>query len=168
MDFPKVHRCPLRRPTRPTRPTCPTTQRVRRGGTPEGYSVFSPGVEEGRKPRRRPRDRSAWRNPPPTPPGCRTYQLGNQCDTLSGSYTLYAPSYPGSSALRASTPGLKAGDPSGASPLRDRQAGASPVGDAPRQGCLLRSYKRPLQNGLSPKSTAFSAGALQNTSDAKN
>ena len=34
-----------------------------RGGTPEGCTVFSPAVEEGRKPRRRPRDSSAGRNP---------------------------------------------------------------------------------------------------------
>ena len=32
-------------------------------------------------------------------------------------------SFPGSSALRASTPGLRSDDPSGASPLRDRQVG---------------------------------------------
>ena len=34
--------------------------------------------------------------------------------------------FPGSSALRASTPGLKDDDPSGAPPLRDRQAALHP------------------------------------------
>ena len=44
---------------------------------------------------------------------------------------------PGSSALRASTPGLKSDDPSGASPLRDRQARGSPLRDRPT-GALMR------------------------------
>ena len=44
--------------------------------------------------------------------------------------------FPGSSALRASTPGLKSDDPSGASPLRDRQTGA--LGEESRAADLLR------------------------------
>ena len=89
----------------------------------QGCSVFSPGVEEGRKPRRRPRDSSVGKFPS-TPPGRRTDCLTGKCDTLSGSYLfMMVNRFPGSSALRASTTGLKAGDPSGAPPLRDRQAG---------------------------------------------
>ena len=38
-------------------------------------------------------------------------------------YSKIGPRFPGSSALRASTTGLKSDDPSGALPLRDRQAG---------------------------------------------
>ena len=59
---------------------------------------------------------------PSTPPGCRTDCLTGKCDTLAGSEIFPRWSFPGSSALRASTPGLKSDDPSGASPLRDRQA----------------------------------------------
>ena len=59
---------------------------------------------------------------PSTPPGCRTDCLIGKCDTLAGSEIFPRWSFPGSSALRASTPGLKSDDPSGASPLRDRQA----------------------------------------------
>ena len=40
--------------------------------------------------------------------------------------------FPGSSALRASTPGLKSDDPSGASPLRDRHAVAAGLGSVDR------------------------------------
>ena len=52
------------------------------------------------------------------------------------------PGYPGSSALRASTPGLKAVDPSRAPPLRDLQPGSSlseSGSEAPRQGCSVFS-----------------------------
>ena len=85
--------------------------------------MFSPGVEEGRKPRRRPRDSSVGKFPS-TPPGRRTDCLTGKCDTLSGSYLfMMIDRSPGSSALRASTTGLNAGDPSAAPPLRDRQAG---------------------------------------------
>ena len=87
---------------------------------------------------------------PTTPIGCRTCQPGNQCDTLTGSYTLYASRFPGSSALRASTPGLKSGDPSGASPLRDRQAVAAGRGSVnvitQRQG----ASPLPLSSNASP------------------
>ena len=62
---------------------------------------------------------------PATPLGCRTHCLTGKCDTLTGSYIFHGILFPGSSALRASTPGLKSDDPSGASPLRDRQAGTS-------------------------------------------
>ena len=55
--------------------------------------MFSPGVKEGRKPRRRPRDRSVWKNP--LDPARVSHFSVNQCDTLSGSYTLYASSLPG-------------------------------------------------------------------------
>ena len=48
---------------RPTCPPRPTRQRARLDAPRQGCSVFSPGVEEGRKPRRRPRDGSVGRNP---------------------------------------------------------------------------------------------------------
>ena len=49
--------------------------------------------------------------------------LLGECDTLAGSYLyMMINRFPESSALRASTSGLKSGDPSGASPLRDRQS----------------------------------------------
>ena len=110
-------------PTRPTRPTRQRTLRDRAGDAPrQGCSVFSPGVEEGRKPRRRPRDSSVGKFPS-TPPGRRTDCLTGKCDTLSGSYLfMMIDRSPGSSALRASTTGLNAGDPSGALTLRDRHA----------------------------------------------
>ena len=53
--------------------------------------------------------------------------IAGMCDTLAGSISFPASSFPGSSALRASTPGLKSDDPSGASPLRDRQARGAPL-----------------------------------------
>ena len=57
----------------------------------------------------------------------------------------YAVGLPGSSALRASTPGLKSDDPSGASPLRDRHAVAAGLGSvdriAQRQGLSLLCFK---------------------------
>ena len=90
----------------------------------QGCSVFSPGVKEGRKPRRRPRDSSVEKSPT-TPPGCRTIKLARGVRHPDGVvYIRHIAGNPGSSALRASTPGLKADDPSGAPPLRDRQAGA--------------------------------------------
>ena len=47
-----------------------------------------------------------------------------------GRISLSGSSFPGSSALRASTPGLKSDDPSGATPLRDRQTQWYPVKSA--------------------------------------
>ena len=104
----------------------------------QGCSVFSPGVEEGRKPRRRPRDRSAGKNPldpargrtiKPTRgvrhPGGVVYLL---CIFVSRGRRSYAPP----------TPGLKDDDPSGATPLRDRVeplVGARSIGIGhPRSG----------------------------------
>ena len=88
----------------------------------QGCSVFSPSVEEGRKPRRRPRGRSVGKNPldpargrtiKPTRgvrhPGGVVYLL---CIFVSRGRRSYAPP----------TPGLKDDDPSGATPLRDRVA----------------------------------------------
>ena len=51
--------------------------------------------------------------------------MTGMCDTLRGRISLPGSSFSGSSALRASTAGLKSDDPSEASPLRDRQAGTS-------------------------------------------
>ena len=71
---------------------------------------------------------------PTTPIGRRTDCLTGKCDTLSGSYLfMMVNRFPGSSALRASTTGLKAGDPSGAPPLRDRTA--------PLLGCPLHRHR---------------------------
>lgn len=60
--------------------------------------------------------------------------------------------FPGSSALRASTPGLKSDDPSGASPLRDRPTIAvgeeSVDGIAQRQGLSLLSCKAQMRHPL--------------------
>ena len=84
--------------------------------------MFSPSVEEGRKPRRRPRGRSVGKNPldpargrtiKPTRgvrhPGGVVYLL---CIFVSRGRRSYA----------SPTPGLKDDDPSGATPLRDRTA----------------------------------------------
>ena len=66
-----------------------------------------------------------WEKSPTTPPGCRTIKLARGVRHPDGVvYIRHIAGNPGSSALRASTPGLKADDPSGAPPLRDRQAGA--------------------------------------------
>ena len=58
--------------------------------------------------------------------------------------------FPGSSALRASTPGLKSDDPSGASPLRDRHAVAAGLGSvdriAQRQGLSLLCFKAQMRH----------------------
>ena len=51
--------------------------------------------------------------------------MTGMCDTLRGRISLPGSSFSGSSALRASTAGLKSDDPSEASPLRDRQTGTS-------------------------------------------
>ena len=76
-------------------------------------------------PRRRPRDRSAGKNPR-DPARVSHWQAATQAVRHpSGVVYLSGSSFPGSSALRASTPGLKSDDPSGASPLRDRQAVAA-------------------------------------------
>ena len=82
---------------------------------------------------------------PSTPPGCRTKEI-----RLSGRhpagvvFIMKIYRFPGSSALRASTPGLKDDDPSGATPLRDRRSGS--VGSmAPRQGCTLHRHRSPLR-----------------------
>ena len=78
----------------------------RRGASPDE----DPGIDRRRK-------------FPSTPPGVALSSLPGECDTLAGSYLfMMINRFPGSSALRASTPGLKAGDPSGAPPLRDRTA----------------------------------------------
>ena len=119
-------------PTCPTRPPRPTRQLARLDAPRQGCSVLSPDVE-GRKPRRRPRDSSVGKFPS-TPPGRRTDCLTGKCDTLSGSYLfMMVNRFPGSSALRASTTGLKAGDPSGAPPLRDRTA--------PLRGCSFHRHR---------------------------
>ncbi len=89
----------------------------------QGCSVFRPGVEEGRMPRRRPRDSSVGKKTPRPRQGVALSSLPGECDTLRGRISFLKSSFPGSSALRALTPGLKAGDPSGASPLRDLQDG---------------------------------------------
>ena len=52
-----------------------------------------------------------------------------------GRISFPSSSFPESSGLRPSTSGLKTGDPSGASPLRDRQAGA--LGEESRAADLL-------------------------------
>ena len=96
---------------------------------------------------------------PATPLGCRTHCLTGKCDTLTGSYIFHGILFPGSSALRASTPGLKSDDPSGALPLRDRQAVAAGEGSvkgiAQRQGLSLHCFnaqmrhpERPIENRL--------------------
>jgi|GEM_PF-3253207 len=58
--------------------------------------------------------------------------------------------FPGSSALRASTPGLKSDDPFGASPLRDRHAVAAGLGSvdriAQRQGISLLCFKAQMRH----------------------
>ena len=58
--------------------------------------------------------------------------------------------FPGSSALRASTPSLKSDDPSGASPLRDRQMVAAGLGSvdgiAQRQGLSLLCFKAQMRH----------------------
>ena len=63
------------------------------------------------------------------------------CDPLAGSYIFTRVFFPGASALRASTPGLKSDDPSRASPLRDRQTVAAGEGSVDgigaRQGLSL-------------------------------
>ena len=71
-----------------------------------------------------------------------------------GRISLPGSSFPGSSALRASTPGLKSDDPSGTSPLRDRQAGAVGLGSADRiaqrQGLSLLYFKAQMRHPCSP------------------
>ena len=57
-----------------------------------------------------------------------------------GLISLSGSSFPGSSALRASTPGLKSDDPSGALPLRDRQAVAGGRGSVDRIAQRHRDY----------------------------
>ena len=47
-----------------------------------------------------------------TPPGCRTYQSGNQCDTLAGSWDLAMP-YPRVIGATPLDPGLNSGHPQG-------------------------------------------------------
>ena len=65
-----------------------------------------------------------WGKKKPRPrQGVALSSLPGECDTLRGRISFLKSSFPGSSALRALTPGLKAGDPSGASPLRDLQDG---------------------------------------------
>ena len=57
---------------------------------------------------------------------------------------------PGSSALRASTPGLNSDDPSGASPLRDRHAVAAGLGSVDRiaqlQGLSLLRFEAQIRH----------------------
>ena len=57
-----------------------------------------------------------------------------------GRISLSGSSFPGFSALRASTPGLKSDDPSGALPLRDRQAVAAGRGSVDRIAQRHRDY----------------------------
>ena len=76
---------------------------------------------------------------PTTPTGCRTYRSAISATPWRGRIPYMRHRFPGTSALRASTPGLKADDPYGATPLRDRQAGSSLMvsagGVAPHKGC---------------------------------
>ena len=73
-------------------------------------------------PRRSPRDSSVKKTHAPV--RVSHYQpCPGSATPWRGRISFLRSSFPGSSALRASTPGLKAGDPSGASPLRDRQDG---------------------------------------------
>ena len=117
----------------------------------QGCTVFSPGVEEGHKPRRRPRDSSAGRNPHDPARVSHLPSLPGECDTLSGSYLIMMINrFPGSSALRASTPGLKSGDPSGASPLRDRQAVAAGRGSVNVITQRQEASPLPLSSNASP------------------
>ena len=67
-----------------------------------------------------------------------------------GRISLSGSSFPRSSALRASTRGLNSEDPSGASPLRDRQAVAVGLGSvdriAQRQGLSLLYFKAQMRH----------------------
>ena len=69
-------------------------------------------------------------------------------------------SFPQSSALRASTCGLKSDDPSGASPLRDRQAVAAGEGSvnriAQRQGVSLLCFKTQMRHPRLVRPSGFS------------
>ena len=69
---------------------------------------------------------------PATPPECRTYQSGNKCDTLAGSYTFPGVLFPGVIGTSCLDTQLNSDDPSGASPLRDRQAVAVGLGSFDR------------------------------------
>ena len=74
--------------------------------------------------------------------------------------------FPGSSALRASTPGLKDDDPSGATPLRDRQAGSSlseSGSEAPRQGCSV--FSPSVEEGRKPRRRPRDRSAGKNPLD---
>ena len=77
--------------------------------------------------------------------------------------------FPGSSALRASTPGLKSDDPSGASPLRDRQAVAAGPGStdriAQRQGLSLLCFKAQMRHpsGSPDRSDTFGGAGTKFT-----
>ena len=67
-----------------------------------------------------------------------------------GRISLSGSSFPGFSALRASTAGLKSDDPSGDLPLRDRQAVAVGLGSvnriAQRQGLSLLCFKAQMRH----------------------
>ena len=92
-------------------------------GTSERCVLRSPGVG-GAKPRR-PRESIALFNSS-TPPGvARNNDRQRERHPIGVVYIRRIAGNPGSSALRASTAGLKSDDPSGVSPLRDRQAGVS-------------------------------------------
>ena len=89
----------------------------------QGCSAFSPGVEEGRRPDEDP-GIDHRRKIPPDPARAllvieSTRRERHPCGVVSIMMINHSP---GSSALRASTPGLKDDDPSGAPPLRDRTA----------------------------------------------
>ncbi len=79
--------------------------------------------------------------------------------TWRGRISFPRSSFPGSSALRASTPGLKSDDPSGASPLRDRQAVAAGRGSvskiAQRQRLSLLLLISSNASPLSPRLIAL-------------
>ena len=75
--------------------------------------------------------------------------------------------FPGSSALSASTPGLKSDDPSGASSLRDRQMVAAGLGSvdriAQRQGLSLLCFKAQMRHPCAILLALLEIGTFERT-----